>query len=159
MVSTTLQLIFFMKESSQPFRREKKPEMKYMLDTNICIYIIKQKPVKILETFKLLNIGDVCISSITYAELQYGVFKSVHKEKNKIALINFLAPIDIIPFSEKSAVQYGEIRAGLENRGQPVGAYDLLIAAHALSESLILVTNNLKEFKKIKGLHVLNWLQ
>ena len=132
--------------------------MKYMLDTNICIYIIKKKPEKILQTFNSLNIGDVCISSITFAEMQYGIFKSQHREKNKIALINFLAPIEIMPFSDKSAVCYGEIRADLEIRGQIIGAYDLLIAAHALSENLTLITNNVKEFSKIKGLNVLNWL-
>ena len=133
--------------------------MKYMLDTNICIYIIKKKPEKILKTFNSLNVGDVCISSITFAEMQYGIFKSQHREKNTIALINFLAPIEIMPFSNNSAVCYGEIRADLEIRGQIIGAYDLLIAAHALSENLTLITNNVKEFSKIKGLSVLNWLK
>ena len=129
-----------------------------MLDTNICIYIIKKKPEKILQTFDSLNIGDVCISSITFAEMQYGIFKSQHREKNNIALIHFLAPIEIMPFSDKSAVCYGEIRADLEIRGQIIGAYDLLIAAHALSENLTLITNNVNEFSKIKGLNVSNWL-
>lgn len=129
-----------------------------MLDTNICIYIIKKKPEKILKTFHSLNVGDVYISSITFAELQYGIFKSQQQKKNKIALINFLAPVEIMPFSDKSAVCYGEIRADLENKGQIIGAYDLLIAAHALSENLTLITNNIKEFSKITGLRVLNWL-
>lgn len=132
--------------------------MKYMLDTNICIYIIKKKPAKIFQVFSSLSVGDICISSVTYAELQYGIFKSEHKEKNKIALINFLAPIDILPFSDKAAVSYGEIRADLENRGQVIGAYDLLIAAHSLSEGYTLVTNNVKEFSKINGINLLNWL-
>ncbi len=101
--------------------------------------------------------GDVCISSITFAELQYGIFKSQQKEKNSIALINFLAPIEILPFSDKSAIFYGEIRADLENKGQVIGAYDLLIAAQAISENLTLITNNVKEFNKIKSLRVLNW--
>jgi len=132
--------------------------MKYMLDTNICIYIIKKKPEKIFQVFSTLNVGDICISSITYAELQYGIFKSQHKEKNKIALINFLAPIDILNFTDKAAVCYGEIRAVLEKKGQIIGAYDLLIAAHALSEGFSLVTNNIKEFSKIPRIKLLNWL-
>jgi len=129
-----------------------------MLDTNICIYIIKKKPAKIFQVFSTLNVGDICISSITYAELQYGIFKSQHKEKNKIALINFLAPIDILNFTDKAAVCYGEIRAVLEKKGQIIGAYDLLIAAHALSEGFSLVTNNIKEFSKIPRIKLLNWL-
>lgn len=133
--------------------------MKYMLDTNICIYVIKKKPKKVFKIFQSLNVGDVCISTITFAELQYGIYKSQQKERNKIALVNFLAPIEIIPFSDKSAVQYGEIRSDLENRGQIIGAYDLLIAAHALSENLILITNNIKEFKKIPKLCLQNWAE
>lgn len=129
-----------------------------MLDTNICIYIIKKKPEKIFQVFSTLNVGDICISSITYAELQYGIFKSQHKEKNKIALINFLAPIDILNFTDKAAVCYGEIRAVLEKKGQIIGAYDLLIAAHAFSEGFSLVTNNIKEFSKIPRIKLLNWL-
>ncbi len=132
--------------------------MGYMLDTNICIYIIKKKPAKIFQVFSSLNVGDICISSVTYAELQYGIFKSQHKEKNKIALIHFLAPIDILHFTDKAAVCYGEIRADLEKKGQMIGAYDLLIAAHALSEDFSLVTNNIKEFSKIPGIKLLNWL-
>ncbi len=103
--------------------------MKYMLDTNICIYIIKKKPRKVLDTLKTLEIGDVCISTITLAELEYGVNKSQQEERNKIALINFLTPIEILPFSDSAAVIFGEIRASLEKRGQIIGAYDLLIAA------------------------------
>jgi len=130
-----------------------------MLDTNICIYIIKKKPLKVFKKFQSLSIGDICISSITFAELQYGICKSLQKEKNKIALINFVAPIEILPFSDKSAVQYGEIRHELENSGHVIGAYDLLIAAHALSENLILITNNIKEFQKIPKLRLQNWVK
>lgn len=130
-----------------------------MLDTNICIYIIKTKPIKVFQAFQALNVGDVCISSITFAELQYGVYKSQFPERNKIALINFLAPIDILPFSGKAASLYGEIRAELEHKGQIIGAYDLLIAAHALSENLLLVTNNTKEFNRIPNLRLENWAE
>ncbi len=132
--------------------------MKYMLDTNICIYIIKKKRRKVLETLKTLDIGDVCISTITLAELEYGVKKSQQKEKNKIALINFLTPIEILSFSDSAAVIFGEIRASLEKEGQIIGAYDLLIAAHALSENLILITNNAGEFSRIPGLSLQNWI-
>lgn len=131
--------------------------MIYMLDTNICIYIIKKKPVKVLETLKRLGIGDVCISAITLAELAYGVEKSQQRERNKIALTSFLAPLEILPFSGNAAVIFGEIRAALEKKGQVIGAYDLLIAAHALSENLILVTNNTSEFSQIQGLSLQNW--
>lgn len=133
--------------------------MKYMLDTNICIYIIKEIPKKVFQTFQSLPVGDVCISSITLAELQYGVCKSQHQERNKIALFNFLVPIEILPFSNRAASCYGEIRTLLENKGQIIGAYDLLIAAHALSENLILVTNNTKEFDRVPKLQLQNWVE
>ncbi len=130
-----------------------------MLDTNICIYIIKKKPVRVFEIFNALKVGDVCISSITLAELQYGVYKSQFPERNKIALVNFLAPITILPFSDRASVSYGRIRADLEKRGQIIGSYDLLIAAHALSEELILITNNTKEFSRIQNLTLKNWAE
>lgn len=133
--------------------------MIYMLDTNICIYIIKKKPVRVFEIFNALKVGDVCISSITLAELQYGVYKSQFPERNKIALANFLAPITILPFSDRASVFYGRIRAALEKRGQNIGSYDLLIAAHALSEELILITNNTKEFSRIQNLTLKNWAE
>ena len=131
--------------------------MKYMLDTNICIYIIKKKPYKVVETLKRMVIGDVFISAITQAELEYGVAKSQQREKNKIALTSFLSPLEILPFSHNAAVIFGQIRATLETKGQIIGAYDLLIAAHALSENLILVTNNTNEFSRIPSLLIENW--
>lgn len=132
--------------------------MKYMLDTNICIYIIKKKPEKAFQRFRLLKAGDVCISSITFAELEYGVQKSEYKERNGIALTCFLAPVEIFPFSDKAALEYGRIRAGLEKSGEIIGAYDLLIAAHCLAEDLILVSNNTAEFERIVGLKLENWV-
>ncbi|MHB8985433.1 MAG: type II toxin-antitoxin system tRNA(fMet)-specific endonuclease VapC [Eubacteriales bacterium] len=132
--------------------------MKYMLDTNICIYIIKKNPRKVLETLKRLDIGDVCISAITLAELEYEVEKSQQRERNKIGLTSFLSPLEILPFSDNAAVIFGEIRASLEKKGEIIGAYDLLIAAHALSENLILVTNNTNEFSRIPGLSLQNWV-
>lgn len=133
--------------------------MRFMLDTNICIYIIKKKPRKVFDTLMKLKIGDVCISAITLAELEYGAEKSQHRERNKIALAGFLTPLEIHPFSDKSAVKCGEIRAALEKKGQVIGAYDLLIGAHALSENLTLVTNNTKEFSRIPNLSLENWAE
>ncbi len=133
--------------------------MIYMLDTNMCIYIIKQRPLKVLETLKKLDTRDVCVSAVTLAELAYGVAKSQQKGKNSIALTSFLAPLEILPFSDKAAVKSGEIRATLEKEGQVIGPYDLLIAAHALSENLILVTNNTGEFGRIPGLALQNWIE
>lgn len=131
--------------------------MIYMLDTDMCIYIIKRKPAAVLETLKKLDTGDVCVSAVTLAELAYGVAKSRQIERNTIALATFLAPLEILPFSDKAAVKYGEIRAALEKKGQVIGPYDLMIAAHALSENLILVTNNTGEFSRIPGLALQNW--
>jgi len=131
--------------------------MKYMLDTNICIYIIKEKPKKVISKFQTLDIGDVCISVITLAELQYGVEKNNYPERNRVALSGFLALIEILPFSEQASSEYGKIRANLERQGNIIGAYDLMIGAHALSEKLILVTNNTKEFKRISNLSLENW--
>jgi tRNA(fMet)-specific endonuclease VapC len=131
--------------------------MIYMLDTNMCIYIIKQKPRKVLETLKKQDARDVCVSVVTLAELAYGVAKSQQKEKNSIALTSFLAPLEILPLSDKAAVKSGEIRATLEIKGQIIGSCDLLIAAHALSENLILVSNNTGEFGRIPGLVLQNW--
>ena len=132
--------------------------MKYLLDTNICIYIIKRKPPKIFKKFESLRIGDVAISSISLAELEYGVYKSTQPEKNTIALTKFLAPISILPFDDTAAKAFGSIRANLALKGQPIGPYDLLIAAHAHSLGLTLVTNNIKEFKRIKVLKLENWV-
>lgn len=132
--------------------------MKYMLDTNICIYIIKKRPVQVLQTLQTKNIGDIYISSITLAELEYGVEKSVQKVKNQLALAEFLAPIEVINFNDTAAKKFGEIRAFLESKGKVIGPFDLQIAAHALSEGLILVTNNVKEFKRVPDLKIENWI-
>ncbi len=133
--------------------------MKYMLDTNICMYIIKKKPLHVFRLFNALKVDDVCISAITLAELQYGVYKSLLPERNKLALASFLAPITILPFSNGASAFYGSIRAYLEKRGEIIGAYDLLIAAHALSERIILVTNNTKEFSRVPNLALENWAE
>jgi tRNA(fMet)-specific endonuclease VapC len=131
--------------------------MKYLLDTNICIYIIKNKPAQVYEKFLTLEFGSVGISSITLAELNYGVEKSMHIEKNKEALLKFLTPIEIADFNFEASVEYGKIRSDLEKIGTPIGSLDLLIAAHAKSLNIILVTNNEKEFSRISGLEIENW--
>ena len=133
--------------------------MRYMLDTNICIYVIKHKPESVFRELKKISPEDVCISSITYAELAYGVEKSVQTERNRLALAMMLSSIDIAAFDDAAASEYGEIRGGLEKGGTPIGSLDMLIAAHARSAGCTLVTNNTKEFCRVKGLKVVNWVK
>lgn len=131
--------------------------MKVLLDTNICIYIIKQQPANVLKHFLEFQVGDIGISAITLAELRYGVAKSTHREKNAHALDEFIIPLEIVPFDERAAGVYGTIRASLEKAGTPIGAMDMLIAAHAVSLGLPLVTNNTREFTRIPDLTLLDW--
>jgi tRNA(fMet)-specific endonuclease VapC len=132
--------------------------MKLMFDTNICIYIIKQQPVAVLKRFLEYQIGDIGISSITLSELRYGVAKSTHQEKNTKALDEFITPLEVVSFDEEAAHVYGEIRASLEKAGTPIGSMDMLIAAHAVSLGIPLVTNNAREFIRIPALNSINWL-
>lgn len=132
--------------------------MKLMLDTNICIAIIKQKPIDILQKFSAYQVGDICISSVTLAELRYGVAKSQYQEKNQTALDEFILPLEVAHFDEAAASVYGALRASLEKKGTPIGALDTMIGAHALSLNLTLVTNNTKEFNRIVGLKVIDWI-
>ncbi|MGE4457584.1 MAG: type II toxin-antitoxin system VapC family toxin [Arcobacteraceae bacterium] len=129
-----------------------------MLDTNICIYIIKNKPESVREKFKCYNIGDLVLSSITVSELYYGAYKSQYVEKNLLALEHFLKPFDIVEYDLKASIEYGKIRASLEKSGQIIGGLDMLIAAHAKSLNMTLVTNNKKEFERIDGLILDNWV-
>lgn len=131
--------------------------MKYLIDTNICIYIMNKHPAGIIKKFTQFELGDVGISTITVSELQYGVAKSIHRKENQQRLEQFMAPLEILAYDEMAAKVYGDIRFHLEKNGQPIGPLDVLIAAHALSKNLILVTNNDKEFKRIKNLQVENW--
>lgn len=133
--------------------------MRYMLDTNICIYVIKHKPESVFRKLKKIKPEDVCISSITYAELAYGVEKSAQPERNRLALSMMLSSIEIVAFDDSAADEYGEIRAGLERKGTPIGSLDMLIAAHARSLGCTLVTNNTKEFCRVEGLEVVNWVK
>ena len=132
--------------------------MKFLLDTNICIYLIKQKPPDILPKFNTHQVGDIGVSSITVAELEFGVQKSQFPQKNQQALEQFLIPLNIVNFDRAAAIIYGDIRAKLEKQGTPIGSLDTLIAAHALSLNVTLITNNVKEFKRLPNLKLDNWV-
>lgn len=129
-----------------------------MLDTNICIFMIKHKPESVMKKFMELQPSDVCISSITYAELVHGVEKSKAKEKNGIALAVMLSEIDILPFDSLAAQMYGTIKADLERKGMPIGPMDTLIAAHAKAVDVTLVTNNTREFCRVDDLRLEDWV-
>jgi tRNA(fMet)-specific endonuclease VapC len=129
-----------------------------LLDTNICIYIINAKPPAVLARFHQYRLGDIGLSSVVAAELAYGVAKS-GSARNRQALEMFLAPLEVVPFDEAAVWAYGELRADLERRGQPIGSLDTMIAAHALSLGATLVTNNTREFAKLKGLSLQNWVE
>ncbi len=131
--------------------------MKYMLDTNICIYAIKHKPDTVIRRFLSHNPDEMCISAITYAELMHGVEKSQAVEKNRLAMSLFLSPITIYEFDNYAAEEYGRVRAELEKKGTPIGPMDMLIAGHARAEGLIVVTNNTREFNRVEGLLVEDW--
>ena len=130
--------------------------MKYLLDTNICIYIINERPKRVRERFRRLAANEVGVSSVAVAELAFGVAKS-GSVRNRAALQAFLVPLEVASFDLGAALTYGDMRAELERRGQPIGPLDLQIAAHALSLNAILVTNNEREFRKVAGLTVENW--
>lgn len=131
--------------------------MTYMLDTNIIIYAINHRPEFVLREFRKHDPKELCISAVTLAELEYGVWNSSRPEQNRLALITFLSAIDILPFDTNAAREYGEIRYLLKKSGTIIGANDLMIAAHAKANHLTLVTNNTKEFKRVPDLKLVNW--
>jgi tRNA(fMet)-specific endonuclease VapC len=131
----------------------------YLLDTNICIFIKNKRPSQVLDKLHAVIEHNIYLSSITVAELQFGVYNSRHIEKNRISLIEFLAPFEIIYFNDKDAEHFGIIRSQLKKAGKPIGPYDMLIAAQAIARNLILVTNNTKEFMRIKSLKIEDWNQ
>jgi len=131
--------------------------MSYLLDTNICIYIIKKQPAVILQRVQSRQPGDIAISTITLAELEYGAARSRYPDRNRVALLQFALAFTILDFDQRAATEYGRIRSLLESKGRPIGPMDLLLAAQAKSQNLILVTNNEKEFRRIDGLRVENW--
>jgi tRNA(fMet)-specific endonuclease VapC len=131
--------------------------MNYLLDTSICIYIIRKKPPAVLQRLAAVTVGSVGVSTITAAELAYGVQKSQYTEQNQQALEQFLLPLLIIDFDFQAALTYGAVRADLERNGTPIGAIDTIIGAHALSLGVTLVTNNTKEFQRIPNLLLEDW--
>ncbi|MBQ9360030.1 MAG: type II toxin-antitoxin system VapC family toxin [Lachnospiraceae bacterium] len=133
--------------------------MRYMLDTNICIYAIKHKPEKVFQKLQEVEPEDVCVSSVTYAELVHGVEKSAAVEKNRLALSMLLANIEILDFDVDAADCYGKIRADLEKKGTPIGPLDMMIAGHAQSLGYTVVTNNVKEFSRVSNLKIENWAE
>ncbi|HEX7764426.1 MAG TPA: tRNA(fMet)-specific endonuclease VapC [Cellvibrio sp.] len=131
--------------------------LKYMLDTNIAIYVIKRRPIEVLDTFNR-HAGQLCISSITLAELLHGAEKSAQPEHNLQQIDNFTSRLEVLDYNNNAAAHYGDIRATLERKGTPIGVNDLHIAGHARSHGLVLVTNNLREFERIEGLRTENWI-
>ena len=130
--------------------------LKYMLDTNIVIYVIKRRPVELLEVFNR-HAGQMCISSITLAELMHGVEKSAMPDHNLRQIEDFISRLEVLEYGGKAAAHYGEIRGDLERKGTPIGVNDLHIAGHARSEGLTLVSNNLREFERVDALRLANW--
>ncbi len=132
--------------------------LRYLLDTNIVIYVLKRRPVEVLSTFNA-NASRMAISSITLAELLHGAEKSSRVSENLAAIEDFCSRLEVLPFGPKAAQHYGAIRAALEKLGQPIGVNDMHIAAHARSEGLVLVTNNMGEFARVPALEAENWVQ
>jgi tRNA(fMet)-specific endonuclease VapC len=131
--------------------------LRYLLDTNIVIYVLKRRPVELLAIFNA-NAGRMAISSITLAELMHGAEKSQRVSENLVAIEDFCSRLEVLPYGAKAAQHYGAIRAALEKTGQPIGVNDLHIAGHARSEGLILVTNNVFEFERVPALELENWV-
>jgi tRNA(fMet)-specific endonuclease VapC len=132
--------------------------LKYMLDTNIVIYVIKRRPLEILEVFNA-HAGQMCISSITLAELFHGVEKSSMITKNLRKVEDFVSRLEVLPYENTAASHYGDIRTNLEKKGIVIGVNDIHIAAHARSEGLVLVSNNVREFERVEGLRLENWIE
>lgn len=133
--------------------------MIFMLDTDICIYIIKRKPAGVLKRLESLKPGQLAMSAITFAELMNGAKKSQHVEANLEKLNALSELLDIRPFDKQAAIYYGDVRSSLEKRGETIGGNDLLIAAHALSLGWTLVSNNEREFSRVDGLNIVNWAE
>lgn len=131
--------------------------LRYLLDTNIVIYVLKRRPVEALSTFNA-NASRMAISAITLAELIHGAEKSKHVSENLASVEDFCSRLEVLPYGMKAAQHYGAIRAALEKRGQPIGVNDLHIAGHARSEGLVLVTNNIAEFERVPALEIENWV-
>ena len=132
--------------------------MKYLLDTNICIYLLNNKYEKIINRIETEGFDNLALSVITIAELEFGVSKSKHQDKNKIALMEFLLPFNILDFNQNDAFEYGKIRTFLQKKGLLIGNMDMLIASQVIANDLILVTNNIREFERIPEIKLENWV-
>jgi tRNA(fMet)-specific endonuclease VapC len=132
--------------------------LRYLLDTNIVIYVLKRRPIEVLSLFNE-NASRMAISALTLSELFQGAEKSSRVSDNLVAIEDFCSRLEVLPYGAKAAQHYGAIRAGLEKTGQPIGVNNLHIAAHARSEGLIVVTNNVGEFARVPALQVENWVQ
>ncbi len=130
----------------------------YLLDTNICIYLIKKKYPKLIKKVSENDTFTIAISAVTVAELEYGIAKSLYPKKNRDTLLEFLTPFEIIPFSEKDCENFGVLRVHLNKKGTPIGPYDLQIAAQCISRDLCIVTNNVQEFERVPGIMIENWI-
>ncbi len=133
--------------------------LRYLLDTNICIYVAKHRPDSVLRRFRRLKVGEVAMSVITYGELYYGASKSKRRDEAQKTIGELASMIPVLPLATQVGEQYGVVRSELERAGRPIGNNDLWIAAHALTLGVALVTNNAREFKRIRGLEVENWVE
>jgi len=131
--------------------------LKFMLDTNIIIYVMKNRPKQVKDRFKSHN-GQMCISSVTLGELVFGAEHSQQTDRNLADIEEMTARIEVLPFEDKAAYHFGRIRSDLYRMGRPIGPYDMMIAGHARASAMILVTNNVKEFERVPGLQVENWV-
>jgi tRNA(fMet)-specific endonuclease VapC len=129
----------------------------YLLDTNICIFAINKKSIKILNCIKDNIVNGLYISSLTIAELEYGIENSKQIEKNRTALLKFISVFNILDFTEFDGIEYGKLKSKLKRRGEIIGPIDMLLAAQALSNKMIFVTNNVKEFERVEGLKIEDW--
>ncbi|OEU54879.1 MAG: plasmid maintenance protein [Desulfobulbaceae bacterium S3730MH12] len=132
--------------------------MRYMLDTDICSYVIRERPLEVFEQFKKVDVNQLCISTVTYAELIYGVEHSSSRKINRPIIDDFVRHLDIITWDEEAAEHYGKIRAFLRAEGNIIGSMDMMIAAHARSRNMTLITNNDKHFKRVPNLRIENWV-
>jgi len=133
--------------------------MRFMLDTNTCVDVIRRRNDRVLRRMQRLRPGDLCVSSVTLSELEYGAAKSSDPQRNRLALAEFMTPVSVLPYDDAAAPAYGRVRAELERAGTPIGPLDTMIAAQALSLGLILVTDNEREFRRVSGLKVQNWTE
>jgi tRNA(fMet)-specific endonuclease VapC len=133
--------------------------MRFMLDTNTCVDLIRRRNDRVLRRMQRFRPDDLCVSSVTLSELEYGAARSADPQRNRLALAEFMTPLSVLPYDDAAAPVYGRVRAELERAGTPIGALDTMIAAHALSLGLILVTDNEREFRRVSGLKIQNWAE